>query len=119
MISTNYIDSEFQKVLDGITPAVKAEVGYSFDIAARIHEILQKKAWTQADLARATGKTAAEVSRWMSGTHNFTIRTIALIESATGEGIIGVKRFRSRSVSGYAAAQRPALYLNDENKSTD
>ena len=50
----------------------------------------------------------------MSGTHNFTIRTISFIETVLGEDVITVKRYR-RLVDGYgmSAAER-AMLLNDE-----
>ena len=87
-----YIDPVFKEALEHTNPAVRKEVGLSFDIAKRIANIMATKRWTQADLARATGKKAPLVSRWLSGTHNFTIQTIAEIESALGASVINVTR---------------------------
>ena len=42
------------------------------------------------DLAEALGKNEAEISRWMRGTHNFTIRTLAKISNVLGTPIVGV-----------------------------
>ena len=42
----------------------------------------------QRDLAKALGKTETEVSRWLSGTHNLTIATIAKIAAVLGDDII-------------------------------
>jgi transcriptional regulator with XRE-family HTH domain len=75
---------------------------YSFAIAARIDEILARKGWNKTDFANAMGKTNAEISKWMSGQHNFTIATIAKIEVALGEDILSVKHYR-KTVSGYNA----------------
>lgn len=36
------------------------------------------------------GKKEPEISKWMRGTHNFTIGTIAAIEAALGEPILRV-----------------------------
>ena len=47
-------------------------------------------------------ETSAEISKWMSGQHNFTIATIAKIEVALGEDILSVKHYR-KPVSGYNA----------------
>ena len=49
----------------------------------------------------------------MSGTHNFTIRTISFIETVLGEDVIVVKKYR-RFVDGYgmSAAERSML-LNE------
>ena len=43
---------------------------------------------SQRDLARALGKTETELSRWLSGTHNLTIATIAKMAAVLGDDII-------------------------------
>ena len=91
MSKIKYIDPEFKAALEQINPAARKEIGLSFDIAKRISNLMIAKRWSQADLARATGKKAPLVSRWLSGTHNFTIQTIAEIETALGATIICVK----------------------------
>ena len=92
MTKTRYIDPSYKESLEQVRPAIRKEVSYSFDIAKRINNILERKRWSQADLARATGKKTPLVCRWLSGTHNFTIRTIAEIEAALGEDLISVKQ---------------------------
>ncbi|MBP3202170.1 MAG: helix-turn-helix transcriptional regulator [Bacteroidales bacterium] len=93
-MKAKYIDPELKDFINGIPKPIEKEVGYSFDIAKRILDVLHKKGWSRSDLAKATGKRESEITRWLSGTHNYTIRTIALIESALGEEIISVKRYR-------------------------
>ena len=73
-----------------MSPEVKASVDMSFAIVDRICDILEAKGWKQKDLAERMGKTEAEISRWMRGTHNFTLDTIAAIQTALGERIIDV-----------------------------
>lgn len=62
----------------------------SFQIADRIQDIPEEKGLKQKDLAIAFGKTQAEVSRWMRGTHNFTIDTLLSIEKTLGAPILKV-----------------------------
>ena len=45
---------------------------------------------SQRELAKKTNKTEAEVSRWLSDTHNFTLRTLAKISLVLGEDLIRV-----------------------------
>ena len=59
-------------------------------ISERIYQILQEKGMTKRDLARLTGKKESEVSRWFAFGHNFTCKTIALIQLALGTSIIEV-----------------------------
>ena len=47
---------------------------------------------TQKDLADLLGKKESEISKWMTGTHNFTIRSIAKIESALDVSIFDIEK---------------------------
>jgi len=71
-----------------ISKDIDLYVKHSFDIVDRIHEILEIQGKEQKDLAKALGKSESEISKWMTGTHNFTIKTIAKMESVLGESII-------------------------------
>ena len=71
-----------------ISPDVKKQLEISVSLANRIYDILEVKGMSQKDLAKLLGKTETEVSRWLSGTHNLTIATIAKISVALGEDII-------------------------------
>ena len=80
----------FQSCLSEVSEDVKAEIDLSFAIVDRIDAILKEKGMTQRELAEALGKNEAEISRWMRGTHNFTIRTLAKIGNVLGTPIVGV-----------------------------
>ena len=76
-----------------IHPEVRRTVDLSFKIVDRINEVLKEKGLRQKDLALLLGKNESEISRWMRGTHNFTIETLISIEGALGEPIITVYDF--------------------------
>ena len=105
MATVYYSDPLFDELYSKIPEDSRRTSRHSFGIAARIEEILVRKGWTQADLAKVMGKKEAEISKWMSGGHNFTIATIAKIETALGEDILSVKKYR-KPVTGYE--QMPA-----------
>ena len=73
-----------------VNPEIRRKVDWSLKIVDRIHEILKEKGLTQQELALRLGKKESEISRWMRGTHNFTIETLTAIEDALGERIIAV-----------------------------
>ena len=105
MTRTYYKDPVLDDILSNIPKGIQKEVDMFYAIAVRINDILKRKGWNQANLAKAMGKKEAEVSKWLSGNHNFTISTLARIETALEEDIISVKKYR-KSVSGYE--QMPA-----------
>ena len=73
-----------------VNPLIRQNVDLSFQIVDRIHEILVAKGLKQKDLALKLGKKEAEISKWMRGTHNFTIDTLVSIENALGAPILRV-----------------------------
>ncbi len=81
-------DTSFVNELQDIQLKKSAECKICAKTADRIEQILQKRGMTHRDLANLLGKRESEISRWMSGKHNFTITTIADIEFALKESII-------------------------------
>lgn len=67
---------------------VERFVDKNLEISAQVSHLLEERGWTQKDLARAVGKVESEISRWLSGTHNLTMRSIARMEAALGADII-------------------------------
>lgn len=86
MKKSNIIEARRAKV----SPEVRRRVDLSFLIVDRIHSILEAKGLKQKDLAYMLGKNESEISKWMRGTHNFTIETISSIENVLGIPILQV-----------------------------
>lgn len=84
MIKNKRLEERRKKISKDIDLFVK----HSFDIVDRIHYILKEKNMEQKDLAKLLGKSESEISKWMTGTHNFTINTISKIENVLGESIL-------------------------------
>lgn len=78
----------FQQEIAKVPIDLRLELDLSFAIADKIDAILKKKGMTQKEFAKKMNKTEAEVSRWLSGTHNFTLKTIAKITAVIGESIV-------------------------------
>jgi transcriptional regulator with XRE-family HTH domain len=87
------------KVFDSIQTSedVNRFVDHSFDVVNKIHAILEKQGKTQRDLAALLGKSESEISKWMRGTHNFTLKSISKIESVLGEDIFHVRKEEEKS----------------------
>lgn len=73
-----------------VSSEVRRRVDLSFLIVDRIHAVLERRGLRQKDLASMLDKKESEISKWMRGTHNFTIETISQIEKALGEPILQV-----------------------------
>ena len=86
------------KILEEIRATIplemKLQMEMSVAIANRIYDILESKGMSQKDMAILLGKTETEVSRWLSGTHNFTIATICKITAALKENILVIAKIK-------------------------
>ena len=80
----------FGECLATVQNDVKMKLDMSFAIADKIDMILREKNISQKQLAKKMGKIEAEVSRWLGGTHNFSLRTIAKISDALGVKLLSI-----------------------------
>lgn len=66
----------------------ESEEHISSDIAVRIGTLMGMRGLSRKEFADAMGKRPSEVTKWLSGHHNFTISTIAKISAFFGQPII-------------------------------
>ena len=62
----------------------------SFDLSSRIQYLMDINGFDQKDLAKKLNKNESEISKWMSGSHNYTIKTLAKIEDVLGNKLLSV-----------------------------
>lgn len=87
-LEINVIDNWLK---DNGDPAIERLVKKNLAIANKIASLLESKGMKPADLAAAMGKQRSEVSKWLSGQHTFTTKTITKIEEVLGEDIIHIE----------------------------
>ena len=98
---------KFHSIVNNTSEEIQEHVKMSMDILDRIHELLDEKfEGKQKLLAEKMQKTEAEVSKWLSGVQNFTIRTLTKLEIAFGAPIIAVCTKSTNSTFVQARAYR-------------
>ena len=65
------------KLLSEITPQEQFRMDNKLQLAARIADLISEKGITQQKFAERLGKSQSEISKWLSGTHNFTEDTLS------------------------------------------
>ena len=80
----------FDQIAKETPQYVRKFVDISFDVSDRVQALLTIKGMQQKDLAKALGKQESEVSKWLSGTHNFTLKTLCKISAILDADIIHV-----------------------------
>ena len=93
------VRSSFDQMLSKIPADIQYEVDMEYAISNRIMELLEERGLSKLELARSLGKRPSEITKWVSGQHNFTIRTLALLSAFFGEPLIQVcgKKDKGRS----------------------
>ncbi|MDE5847205.1 MAG: helix-turn-helix transcriptional regulator [Muribaculaceae bacterium] len=62
----------------------------SFAVSDRLAFLMESKGMSKKQLADNLGKRPNEITRWLSGEHNFTLSTIAKLSTYFGEPIIHI-----------------------------
>lgn len=73
-----------RQILASITPEEHARTYKQMAIAARIAEALKAKGWSKSEFATRMNQQPSVVTRWLSGTQNFTLDTLSDIEEMLG-----------------------------------
>ncbi len=76
----NHSSTLIDQIYDGIPQETFNFVANRMELALRIDKAMKSKGWSQKEFAAAMHKKPSEISRWLSGTHNFTTDTLWHIE---------------------------------------
>lgn len=69
--------SPLDELLSEITPEEQEKTDVKMQLAAKISDAMAAKGWNNKMLMKAMGKkNPSEITRWLSGTHNFTVETL-------------------------------------------
>lgn len=102
-----------KRILDETPEDLRIFVRKHSDIVVRVYQLMREKGWSQKELAGKLEKTPSEISKWLNGEHNFTLRSIAKLEAELGAEIIYVPKRdsfhvqRSGSLKSVAAKAEP------------
>ncbi|MDD6943280.1 MAG: helix-turn-helix transcriptional regulator [Muribaculaceae bacterium] len=79
-----------QEIFNEIPVEKREETRLSFAISNRLAALMQERGLNKKQLAEALGKRPNEITRWLSGEHNFTISTLSMLSTFFGKSIINV-----------------------------
>ena len=82
--------TSLRTLLGEITPAERAQTRLSFEISNKLDVLMRERGLSKKQFADAIGKRPSEVTRWLSGEHNFTIATLGMLSSFFGQPIVTV-----------------------------
>jgi len=71
-----YNRPEMDALFSDFDQAEAARVEMRMMLAAKIDDAIKVKGWTKKEFAAQMGKSPSEISKWLSGLHNFTSDTL-------------------------------------------
>lgn len=89
-------------LLDEISPLEQAKTDAKMVLAARIADAMEARKWKRKDLLAAVGKmNPSVITKWLSGTHNFTVETLVELEDALGVSLLNLDVKRQETIITY------------------
>ena len=84
------IRSRNREMVAQVPPEIKEEINLSFAISNKIDSLMKERGLSKKQFADQIGKRPSEITRWLSGQHNFTVSTLAMLSTFFGKSIISV-----------------------------
>lgn len=81
-----------RRILAETPEETKIFVNLYADILVRIKQLLKEKELTQKSFAEKLDKRPSEINKWLTGEHNFTLKSLAKMQAELGEPIIYVPK---------------------------
>ena len=76
-----YNSSKLQELLDEVSPLEMEQTKTKMKLAARIEDYMRAKGLNKSQFAEKVGKNPSEITKWLSGTQNFTVDVLTEIAS--------------------------------------
>lgn len=83
-----YTSKTIHKVLEKVAPKEQRRTEQQMLLAAKIADAIEAKGWSRKEFAERLDKHPSEVTKWLSGTHNFTANTLFDIQEELGIKLI-------------------------------
>lgn len=91
-----YTSKTLQKVLEKVSPKEQKRTEQQMLLAAKIADAIDAKGWLRKEFAERLDKYPSEVTKWLSGTHNFTADTLFDIQEELGIKLIELESLVSK-----------------------
>jgi transcriptional regulator with XRE-family HTH domain len=85
-------------LLNETTTAEKLQVSTKMQVAARLQDLITAAALSKGAFAEKVNKNPSEITKWVSGTHNFTIDTLCEIALALNVPVAELFAFEQMQV---------------------
>lgn len=86
-----YKSIAIDSILAKVDPKIEKQIEFQMKLAAKIDDARIKKGLSKKQFAQKLSKRPSEISKWLSGTHNFTVNTLFDIQKLLDVDLINVE----------------------------
>ncbi len=92
------------RLLKSTPKDIEIFVDWYADLVVRINQILRENNISKKELAERMDKRPSEISKWLNGEHNFTLRSLAKLSAELGEPLMEVPKRKPYAtfIGGYS-----------------
>lgn len=122
MKARKYNSPLIQELLDEATPLELVQTNVKMQLAATIEELIRSKGWSKTKFASEMNKSQPEISKWLSGGHNFTVDTLVQISQVLGVEIAALfaqKQVKDVYINSFSASSYQYITYSTENYSVN
>jgi transcriptional regulator with XRE-family HTH domain len=80
------------RLLKSTPKDIEIFVDWYADLVVRINQLLRENNISKKELAAKMDKSPSEISKWLNGEHNFTLRSLAKLSAELGEPLLEVPK---------------------------
>ncbi len=112
-------NSIIEQLLNNISPEESQRIENRMLLAAKIDDALKAKGWRKKDLMTALGKkNQSEVTKWLSGTHNFTSDLLTDLGRVLDTNFFNLEVDKKTTNVSYKPSQ-PIVVINKNSSQTN
>lgn len=103
-------------LLAEITPEEHARTQNQMMMSAHIADAIEAKGWTKKTFAEKIGQSPSVITKWLSGSHNFTLDTLTDIQRVLGIQLLCVEEIKPEVQLITKVVYTP-IYISDNRQS--
>ena len=81
-------------------PEIEQFIEKNLAIVQKVHKALEAKGWSKAEFAEAMGKNPSEISKWLSGMHNLTLKSMVKMERVLDIDLFNIELNKENRIPG-------------------
>ena len=111
MKTKEYISPIIDEIFDSISKEEFEKKEKMMRLGNKIEQAMLLKGWSRKELAEKMNKRPSEITRWLCGSHNFTVDTLLDIEYILGIKLVNFERIANTKSTRKTLKANPSKML--------